>query len=453
VRIRLGLAGRLAVITGGALALLQFAAMAAYYSQRGEGEGHRFRPPFPEQVAALVQLLDTSPRAAPEPALRLAQAHGLRTTLSLEAPQVPADAQRLPQLESLIASGLEPRPPGTILAWLRNGGARVQEDPSPMEWLLGNRVHVSVALRDGRYLRISPGGDMTVRLFGLPSGFVIGVLGVLVATLAMLAVYRELRPLSHLARSVDTFRDVLRPETLAERGAPEVKALIRAINHMQARIASLVKSRTFVLAAISHDLRTYLTRLRLRMEFVPDGELREKAIRDVEDMQAIAEEALAFAKASLTAAPEGHADLIPPVRTVCEAYTQEGARVAFSAPEGPLPVRASPAALSRIAGNLIGNAVAHGGSAEVSLHSLPGAVELWCEDRGPGIPPQEREAIFEPFHRLEPSRSREHGGVGLGLTIVRQLAEGVGGHVRAEDRPGGGSRFRVWLPRWEDSPA
>jgi signal transduction histidine kinase len=115
-------------------------------------------------------------------------------------------------------------------------------------------------------------------------------------------------------------------------------------------------------------------------------------------------------------------------------------------------VRGSPAGLARVAANLIDNAVAYGGGADVSLHAVGDGVELWVEDRGPGIPAAERSKVFEPFYRLDLSRNRDSGGAGLGLTIVRQIVESRHGTVTIEDRPGGGLRLRVRLPRAAEQP-
>ena len=442
----LGLIWRLVAILVAALALIQLTVTVLYHADPDDLATGRFRAPFPEQVVALTRLLDQRPEADRELVLRLANASDMHAVVVESAPPLPEKRLRITALEERIASGLTPRTPVAVVAWIQDVRSP-NSAPRGIRRFTRGQVAVSVPLADGRHLLAETTGELTVRLLGLPVGFVAGVLGALVALLAVLAVFREMRPLSRLASSVGAFSDVLRPVEIPESGAREVRTLIRAINQMQARIASLVKSRTFVVGAISHDLRTYLTRLRLRMELVPEDKLREKSIRDVEDMQAIVEEALAFAKGSLARAPGGREDVVAAVRKVADGFSHAGGAVTLALPPEPLWVQASSAALSRIARNLIENAIVHGGSAEVSITRTPEAVELWCEDRGPGIPAAEREAIFEPFYRLEASRSRKHGGVGLGLAIVRQLVEGLGGHVSIEARPGGGSRFRVRLPR------
>ena len=234
--------------------------------------------------------------------------------------------------------------------------------------------------------------------------------------------------------------------SLPERGAREVRALIAAFNRMQSRIAELVRGRAFMLAAMSHDLRTYLTRLRLRVEMVPDADLRERAARDVEDMNALLEDALVFARTSFGSIRPEAVDLVGIVRHECAERAAIGGAVRAELPPERVIVAGERAALARVVGNLIDNALKYGGEAEVSVSAGTGAVEIMVDDRGPGVPAAERQRIFEPFLRLDPSRNRERGGAGLGLAISRHLVQCHGGAIGVEDRPGGGARFRVSLP-------
>jgi two-component system, OmpR family, osmolarity sensor histidine kinase EnvZ len=222
--------------------------------------------------------------------------------------------------------------------------------------------------------------------------------------------------------------------------------LIGAFNRMQSRIAELVRGRAFMLAAISHDLRTYLTRLRLRVEMMPDADLRERAARDVEDMNALLEDALVFARTSFSGSRREAVDLVGTVRHECAERAATGGAVRAELPPERVIVAGERAALARVVGNLIDNALKYGGEAEVSLSAGTGAAEIMVDDRGPGVPAGDRQRIFEPFLRLDPSRNRERGGAGLGLAISRHLVESHGGAIGVEDRPGGGARFRVSLP-------
>ncbi len=201
-----------------------------------------------------------------------------------------------------------------------------------------------------------------------------------------------------------------------------------------------------VIGAISHDLRTYLTRLRLRLELLPDSDQRTRASSDVEGMQALIDDALAFARSSLDHGDEKVVDLSCLLQQECDSRKANGEAVSLTGADAPLWVRGAPVAVARVVANLVGNALAYGRCADLSLAGRDDFAELCVEDRGSGIPVADRENVFEPFYRLEPSRSRTHGGAGLGLSIVRQIVEGYRGTIAIEDRPGGGARIRVRLP-------
>jgi signal transduction histidine kinase len=307
-------------------------------------------------------------------------------------------------------------------------------------------VRLVVPLSDGEFIVAETVDDLTVRVLGLPPGFWAGIIGFLVAALALYAVVRETIPLSRLARSVDRFAEAIEPAPVPVGGAREVRALIGAFNRMQSRIAELVRNRTFMLAAISHDLRTYLTRLRLRVEMMPDPDMRERATRDVEEMSVLLDDALTFARTSFAGNRSEQVDLAEIVRRECSERTASDQTITCDVPAAPIHVWGDPAALARIVGNLIDNAVKYGSDAAVALSQAGTEAVMLVDDCGPGVPPAERERIFEPFLRLETSRNRDRGGAGLGLAIARHLVVSLGGTIAVEDRPGGGARFRVALP-------
>lgn len=443
---RFGIAARIALIVLGALLVVQLLMVAAYVVERQRALTDAPFAPLLGQIGALARLLDRVAPGDRELAL-VASAHPAFVPRIVAAPPDIATPLLLrpaeERLRELAHVGPERRVAVILIADERRGArpvARLRE-------LVGARLLAVVGLTGGGYLEVTAGGDLTVRLLGLPVGLMAGILGFLVAIAALIAVRRETRPLSDLADAVGRFGPALEPETVRERGAPDVKAVIRAVNAMQARIADLVRTRTLVLGAISHDLRTYLTRLRLRLELLPEGPQVDKARADLDGMQALVDDALAFARASFAPASDERVDLSGIARAECEARRAEGAAVTLEGAQVPLEVRGSPAALARVAANLVGNAIAYGGRADVSVAADGAFVALVVEDRGPGIPPAEREAVFEPFYRVEPSRNRESGGAGLGLTIVRQIVQGHGGAVSIADRRGGGARLVVRLPR------
>jgi signal transduction histidine kinase len=223
-----------------------------------------------------------------------------------------------------------------------------------------------------------------------------------------------------------------------------------AFNTMAVRIRRFVQDRTEMLAAIGHDLRTPITRLRLRAEFMDDDEQRAKMLADLTEMEKMIGATLAFARDDAAAEPATPLDLAGLARTVvdeaADAAPEQAEQITYDGP-AHLTVRARPVALKRALANLVGNALAYGGAAKVTLvPPAQGQVRLTVEDEGPGIPAEEMERVFAPFHRLEGSRNRETGGTGLGLPIARNILRAHGGDVTLANRPDGGLAATVILP-------
>jgi two-component system, OmpR family, osmolarity sensor histidine kinase EnvZ len=447
---RLGLVWRIALIVVAAFFILQLVIAGVFLHERSRITQVGLRLPLPDQVAALATLLD---HAAPDQQsllLRAVNGAGLHAELRHDRPADIDTGREMERVENALRKYLAAPADRFVAARLIDGPQIAAIVFPRLRGYLDSRAEIVVSLASGDYLVVESADQLVPRLFGLPTGFWAGIVGFVIAVIAILAVIRETLPLSRLADSVERFGADLEPKPMRERGAREVRALIRAVNQMQSRIAALVKGRAFVIGAIAHDLRTYLTRLRLRVETLPDSGMRERAGRDVEDMSALLEDALSFAQASFVGAENEVVDLVTVARRECDERAAAGMPVTATLPATPVAVRGSAAALARMVGNLVDNAVKYGGRAEVAVLASPAHGEILVEDRGPGIPAAERESIFEPFRRLEPSRNRARGGAGLGLAIAHRVAEGHGGSIAIEDRPGGGARFRVRLPRWMD---
>jgi signal transduction histidine kinase len=439
---RLGLVWRVALIVIAALVTIQLIAAAAYYVQRSRITAAGFRLPLADQIAAIAELVDRAPADRRALALRAANGPGLRVAIEPRAPGEPDPSARAEWIEAAVASYLGAASNGQVRAYFLDREHR----PSALESLSVRPIRVVYPLASGGVLVVETVDELTVRVLGLPPGFWAGIIGFIVAALALYAVVRETSPLARLARSVERFGEAMEPVSLPERGAREVRALIAAFNRMQSRIVELMRSRTFMLAAISHDLRTYLTRLRLRVEMIGDTAIREQASRDVEDMNALLDDALAFARSSFSGAAREAVDVVHVDGRECAERAATGGAVRAQLPPERVLVAGERAALARVVGNLIDNALKYGREAEVSVVARPRAVEIMVDDRGPGVPAGERERIFEPFLRLDPSRNRDRGGAGLGLAIARHLIQRHGGAIAVEDRPGGGARFRISLP-------
>jgi two-component system osmolarity sensor histidine kinase EnvZ len=256
----------------------------------------------------------------------------------------------------------------------------------------------------------------------------------------------QVQSVRRLAQAADDFGKGREVPDFPPEGAFEVRQVARAFNIMRNRIRRQLAQRMEMLAGVSHDLRTPLTRMKLQLAMMPDGTEEAVALRDdLTEMERMLDAYLAFARG------EGMEDAVPTDLTVLleiivGRYRREGATVDLAA--GPLPgrVKLKPLAMERAIGNLVGNAARYGTRVEVSARRIARTIEINVDDDGPGIPPDKREEVFKAFHRLEPSRNPKTGGTGLGLTVARDIVRGMGGDIALGDSPRGGLRATVSIP-------
>jgi signal transduction histidine kinase len=208
-----------------------------------------------------------------------------------------------------------------------------------------------------------------------------------------------------------------------------------------------------MLASISHDLGTYLTRLRLRSEFISDAAQREAAIRDIEDMDALISNTMVLAEIEQNREPVQMRDIVDLVRRQVASHASSGSPVRFHTSIDNLEMPLRPIAINRALGNLISNALRYGNEADVTISRAGGNVLLLVEDRGPGIPAADREIVLEAFHRRDAARNLDRRGFGLGLAIVNDILRQHGGSLAFADRPGGGLRVTVTLPVTDAVPS
>ncbi len=308
-------------------------------------------------------------------------------------------------------------------------------------------------------LRLADGSPLQVRLPGIPPApsFPMPAPGRLLAALAALiggvlgltwvAVRIATRPLSRMAEAARRLGEA--PEhspPLNIRGPTEVTQAAAAFNHMQQRVREHIAERTRILAAISHDLQTPITRLRLRAEMIEDDGLRTRFQADLDAMQALVREGLDYARSRDNTAPLQPVDVNGLLEALCSDAADMGWSVALHG-RAAQPCPAQPVALRRALWNLVENGVKFGKRVEIVVEDSPTFALLRIRDHGPGLPEAELEKVFEPFYRTEASRSRETGGTGLGLAIARNLLRAQGGDVRLANAPGGGLEATVTLPR------
>jgi signal transduction histidine kinase len=305
------------------------------------------------------------------------------------------------------------------------------------------------------HLRLSDGSPLTIDLrpmSGAPlSRWLPLVLALQLAVLAAccwLAVRLATRPLEQLAQAADTLGPDLKAERLPEDGPDEVARAARAFNAMQDRVATYMTERMQILAAISHDLQTPITRMRLRVDVMDDSAQGAKLQQDLQEMESLVKEGVTYAR-TMHGATEVLHRVDPDAlfdSLVCD-YLDAGKTVSLHGRIGAELVT-RPQALRRIVGNLVDNALKFSGEAEIRVNEpRDGTVTLSVLDRGPGIPPESLEAVFEPFVRLEGSRNRHTGGTGLGLAIARQLTLTMNATLTLHNRPQGGLEARLVMRR------
>lgn len=254
------------------------------------------------------------------------------------------------------------------------------------------------------------------------------------------------RPLRDLTRAAEGFRAQAPAEPVTPSGPADIRHAVEAFNAMNRRTLALIDEKDRMLGAIGHDLRTPLASLRIRAENMGPEEERERLVATVEEMAATLEDILTLARTGRAREPVRPVDLAALADAVVEEHRELGHPVSFEAsPRAPLAVQ--PNLLRRALRNVIDNGVRHGGGARVAVEERPGEIELRVEDDGPGIKAERLEEVLEPFRRLETSRNRESGGAGLGLAIAQAVAQAHGGRLELANRPEGGLRASLILPK------
>lgn len=328
---------------------------------------------------------------------------------------------------------------------LKAPGVRI-EAYQPSDWPgSSGRYALLLQLGDGSWLMFSS----TSRSWGLEEGprNLIVIVLVLISTglVALFATRRLARPLQQFAQGARRFGVDFRAPPIEPVGPHEIRQAILAFNAMQAQLQHFIKDRTQMLAAISHDLRTPLTRMRLRGEFIEDPEQQQRLFRDVDEMQAMINSALEFFRDDARLEQATQLDLAELVQTLIDDYRDQAIDIAFSGPPR-LVYSGRPLGLRRVMGNLLDNAIKYGGEPEIVLEQGAQQLILRVLDRGPGIAADCLEQVFEPFFRLEQSRNKSTGGVGLGLSSARAIVREHGGQLTLHNREGGGLEARVELP-------
>ena len=309
-------------------------------------------------------------------------------------------------------------------------------------------------------IKLTDGSRVSARLFGFginnpaqgspapPLNRLLAGLAALIGGITLLtwfAVRIATRPLSRMAAAARALGENPERQPMSISGPTEVALAATAFNQMQQRILHHVSERTRILAAISHDLQTPITRLRLRAELIEEDTLRSRIQADLDAMQALIREGLDYARSMETSSPPQPVDLNSLAEALRDDATDMGWQVTLSGSIST-PCMAQPITLRRALWNLIENGIKFGEHVDLQLSSSATRAEIYIRDYGPGLPEAELEKVFEPFYRTETSRNRETGGTGLGLAIARNLLTAQGGSISLTNHPEGGLKAVVHLP-------
>ena len=455
------LAGQLTLLLLLALALAQGVAVALFAWERIEALRDAHRENAVARAATVVRLLRDTPPALHDAVIAAASTGITRFSLAPEPLVVEiGTGEGVAAIARELGAALGAGPERIRVAplWTRtmdddddwdddhDHGADDDGDDDhdrghwELEWFTA-----SVALRDGRWLNVAvgppPGAPAWGAAFVLT--FLFSAFGI--AAVAVLTGRRLAKPMRGLANAAGRLGRGQAVADLPEAGPVETRETVRAFNRMRARLDRYLRDRTAMLAAVSHDLRTPITSLRLHAEFVEDTEIRAKIVVALDEMQRMTEDALAFIREDMQREETRTVDLHALLDSVAADLGELGHDIDV-ADSGRVLVACRPAALRRALRNLLENAAACGARAAAHIERDDEETRVVVEDEGPGIPEAELERVFEPFVRLEASRSRETGGSGLGLAIARGIVRGHGGDIRLANRAEGGLHATVALP-------
>jgi len=443
--LRVTLAARLALIGLIGFSVVVTVVVAIFY--RTTVHENELTRPSPARLDALATLLERTGADSRQSVLDAVSSPQFMVRIAPSAAPVSGETPpQQQQLRETYAAGLASR----AVEIVSPPDHRISRGFPRIARLMANAIEFRIGLRSGELLIIDAYTRLPVTPLGLPVGFGAGLFGSVVALLALLVMQRETRPLARLAAAVDRVDLSADPPPLpdARRSAPEIRAVIAAFNRLQGRLAEMLRARMTLVGGIAHDVRTFATRLRLRVEHIPDDAERQRAVADIDDMIRLLDDALLSTRAGAGGLSQEMVELAALIAAEVHDRRVQGAQVDLVTDERArdVVVLGDRLALRRVLANIIDNALAYGHAAHVRAALKDGLIVVSIDDEGAGIPADQRQTVLEPFHRLEKSRNRATGGAGLGLAVVRSLVEAHGGTIEIAAAPSGGTRVNVVLP-------
>lgn len=438
--------GRLVLVLVIGLIVAQIAAAYLSLHERDQALVTFSDEQFVQRDVDTVRLMENLPVADREQVVRILTGPRLTVTLTPQGDDPPGALSPDADAADFQARLRHQLPGHTVRGYMLHVPVPRASRTAPFEVGYRTRSITLVQLADGAWLRMDYLRPLQLAGWPYPLLADIAVLLIAIILLSLIAVRWVTRPLSSLSHAASELgRDIRRPP-LPETGPTEVRHAARAFNDMQTRLVGYIEDRTRLLTAISHDLKTPITRMRLRAELLEDEKLKGKFIHDLHDMEHMTNATLDFLRGlDVSEAPQPM-DLMALLESVQADAEEIGQTVTVSGRvHGDFDAR--PQALRRCLENLVGNAVRYGKRADIRVEEGAADVIIRVRDAGPGIPEAQLEKVFEPYYRLDDSRSRELGGNGLGLGIARNIATLHGGSLTLRNHPQGGLEAVLELPR------
>jgi two-component system, OmpR family, osmolarity sensor histidine kinase EnvZ len=401
-----------------------------------------------DQIAAMVHLWPGLNEDQRRDILTATSSAGLRYRMASEGPVETSQNAHVREAEEAVRKRLASKQASDVVAFIR--ARPFGREHRAINWALSTEpVEVYVRLAAAQWLVAEVRGELLPRFFGLPTGFWLGIIGIFLTSVVLLVILREGRAVERIAHSVEAFASTGVPQPLLIGGSPAIAGLAKRTLLMQEQVATLLQERNIMLGAIAHDIKTYLQRLKLRLEVLDDPNQLRKASLDLDAMDRLVEDALLVAVHANPLKAKEPVELGSLVAEEVEAARLVGGEVTFDAGQGrAFFIGGDRIALSRAFTNIIGNALRYGHVAHVSMRQTNDMAEIIVDDEGPGIPASQRKSVFRAFQRGESSRNRSTGGSGLGLAIALGIIERQHhGSIEIGDAPNGGARLTIRLPR------
>lgn len=454
---------RLVLVLLGGLLTAQLLSFAIHMHDRSELLMQASGMQSAQRIADIVNLLDTLTPPERQKIVKVLAAPPLAVSLD-RPPLAPADADGESGARAVLFASLLRRflgedrevVVGMAVGGPYPGGGAMRGPGAAGEWTPPMMRHgggpggltfvAQVALRDGARVTFDARQPQATENWPYRVLLSIALLLAAVIVVSLIAVRWATRPLKTLADAADELGKNINRAPLAETGPTEVARAARAFNTMQSRLAAYLRERPQVLAAMSHDLKTPITRLRLRAELLDDAQLRAKFGNDLQEMEAMVASALDFLRGMDNGEPVQPVDVNALLDSLRTDLRETGGEVSIEGIAAS-PYSGRPQALKRCLANLLENAIKYGNSAQVLVDDKAERLQISILDQGPGLPPDQLTKVFEPFYRVEGSRNRDTGGTGLGLAIAKNVAELHGGSIELSNRAEGGLAVVLTLSR------